>query len=105
MTITYRDATPGDAATLDRIFGTTFCDSFGHLYRKQDLDAFLASFGAGDWDVQLADSAYAVRIAEVDGAPSGYVKLGPMKLPFETTQPSILLDQLYVLKDLSLIHI
>ena len=99
MTISYRDATPGDGAALNRIFDTTFCDTFGHLYRPEDLDAFLTSFGVDDWEAQLADPAHAVRIAEASDAPVGYVKLGPMKLPIATDRPAILLEQLYVLKD------
>ena len=99
MTVLYRDATPADAAALDRIFETTFCDTFGHLYRADDLNAFLTSFGIADWEGQLGDPAYATRIAEADGAPIAYAKLGPMKLPLETQRPAILLDQLYVLKD------
>lgn len=96
--ISYRDATPQDAMILDRIFGTTFCDTFAHLYRPEDLDAFLASFGIEDWEQQLCDPSYAFRIAEVDGTPIGFVKLGPVKLPVELDVPAILLDQLYVLK-------
>ncbi len=99
MTISYRGATPGDAATLKDIFDTTFCDTFGHLYRAEDLDAFLNSSSIGDWEEQLGDSGYAVWIAAAGGAPVGYVKLGPMKLPMETERPAILLHQLYVLND------
>ena len=99
MMITYRDATAADAAALDRIFDTTFCDTFAHLYRPEDLNAFLASFGVADWETQLRDPAFACRIAEVDGAPVGYVKLGPLKIPVETDLSSMLLDQLYVLKE------
>jgi GNAT superfamily N-acetyltransferase len=99
MTITYRDATPADAATLDRIFDTTFCDTFGHLYRAEDLNAFLSSFGVADWAAQLGDPAFACRIAEADGDPVAYVKLGPLKLPIEANGPALLLDQFYVIKD------
>ena len=98
MTITYRNAAPADAATLDRIFNTTFCDTFAHLYRPEDLDAFLSSFGVADWEAQLGDPAFAFRIGEVDGEPAGYVKLGPLKLPVEPNGPALLLDQLYILK-------
>ena len=55
MTIIYRDATPADAAALDAIFDTVFCDTFAHLYRPQDLNAFLSSFGVRDWERQLND--------------------------------------------------
>jgi ribosomal protein S18 acetylase RimI-like enzyme len=99
MTARFRPATVGDAATLDRLFETSFCDTFAHLYRAEDLEAFLSSFDVADWAAQLRDPAFAFRIAEVDGQAVAYVKLGPMKLPVETDRPAILLDQLYVLKE------
>ena len=97
--IAYRDATITDAATLDRIFDTSFCDTFAHLYRAEDLDTFLSSFGVADWQSQLNDPAFAFRIAEAGGEPIGYVKLGPLNLPVETHRPASLLDQLYILKE------
>jgi GNAT superfamily N-acetyltransferase len=97
MTAAFRGATPADAATLDQIFDKSFCDTFGHLYRPEDLEAFRSSFGISDWEAQLGSSAFAFRIAEVDGQPAGYVKLGPLKLPIEPTGPALLLDQIYVL--------
>lgn len=99
MTISYRDAAPGDAATLDRIFDTSFCDAFAHLYRPEDLRAFLSSFAVADWEAELRDASYAFRIGEVDGKPVGYLKLGPLELPVETERPAIFLSQLYILKD------
>ena len=99
MTVTYRDATPADAATLDRLFDTSFCDTFAHLYRADDLDAFLKSFGIADWEEQLADPDFACRIAEADGDPAGYAKIGPLKLPVEENSPALLLDQMYVLTE------
>lgn len=97
--ISYRHATAGDAATLDRLFEVSFCDTFAHLYRAEDLDAFLASFGIADWEAQLDDPAFAFRIAEADGVAAGYVKLAPMKLPVATSGRPLVLDQLYVLKE------
>ena len=99
MTITSRDAASADAATLDRIFDMVFCDTFAHLYRDEDLNSFLSSFGIADWEAQLDDPTFACRIAEVDGIPVGYVKLGPLKLPVEEDHPALLLEQLYILKD------
>jgi ribosomal protein S18 acetylase RimI-like enzyme len=98
MTATYRDAVPEDAAAIDRIFDTSFCDTFGHLYKPEDLETFMSSFGVEDWEQQLRDPAFAIRVAEVEEQPVGYLKLGPMKLPFTPTGPAILLDQLYILK-------
>ena len=99
MSITYRDARPGDGETLNRLFKTSFCDTFAHLYKPEDLDAFLNSFGVDDWEKQLADPSFACRVAEVDGEAAGYIKLGPLKLPVEAHGPALLLDQLYVLKE------
>ncbi len=97
--ITYRNAATADAATLDRLFNESFCATFAHLYRAEDLQSFLASFGIADWERQLDDPAFAVRIAEVDNAAAGYVKLAPMKLPVAAARRPILLDQLYLLKE------
>jgi GNAT superfamily N-acetyltransferase len=99
MSITYRDANAKDAASLDQIFDKSFCDTFAHLYRKEDLEMFLTSFGIADWEQELADPAYAFRIAEEDGEAAGYLKLGPMKLPIEPEGPALIVDQLYVLKE------
>jgi GNAT superfamily N-acetyltransferase len=99
MSVHFRPAEADDAPTLDRIFNMSFCDTFAHLYRPEDLDAFLSSFGPEDWRSQILDPAYAFRIAEVEGVAAGYAKLGPVKIPVATDRPAILLDQLYVLKE------
>jgi diamine N-acetyltransferase len=99
MTGTHRDAGPADAPVLDRIFETSFRETFAHLYRAEDLEAFLSSFGIADWETQLRDPAFAFQIAEVDDEPAGFVKLGPLKLPVETERAALLLDQLYILKE------
>lgn len=98
MSTSYRDGRPEDAATLDAIFDEVFCDTFAHLYRPEDLQAFLTSFGISDWEKQLRDPAFVVRIAEVNGEPAGYAKIGPLKLDVQPNGPAILLDQLYVPK-------
>jgi len=97
MNIHYPDARPDDAAALDRLFDKVFCDTFAHLYRPEDLNIFLSSFGVEDWERQLKDPAFACRIAEEDGEAVGYLKLGPLKLPVEPKGPALLLDQLYIL--------
>jgi GNAT superfamily N-acetyltransferase len=92
----YRNATPADAAALHEIFDTVFCETFGHLYRTEDLEAFRSGFGVADWERQLADPAFAVRIAEAAGVAAGYIKVGPVKLPVDGRSSSMLVDQLYV---------
>lgn len=96
MTVTYRDATPADAAALHALFNSVFCDTFAHLYEPEDLSTFLSSFSIARWEERLRDPVFAVRIVEQDGVPVGYAKIGPMKLPVETSDSSMLLDQLYV---------
>jgi len=96
MTVTYRDASIDDAWALDRLFKAIFCDTFAHLYRADDLDAFLASSGRGDWERQLNDPAFAVRVAEGGGEPVGYVKLGPVKIPVDKDSTGLLIDQFYI---------
>ncbi|HET7575094.1 MAG TPA: GNAT family N-acetyltransferase [Sphingomicrobium sp.] len=99
MIFSYRDAVPDDAATLDRIFDTSFRDAFGQLYRPEDLGFFLSSFGIADWERELQDGECAFRIAEADDVPVGYAKIGPLKLPLEPGAPAMMLHQLYLLKD------
>jgi ribosomal protein S18 acetylase RimI-like enzyme len=99
MTASCREAVPGDARALHEIFEKSFCDTFAHLYRSEDLEAFLSGFTVEGWESQLRDPAYSFRIAEDQGKPVGYLKLGPMKLPIEVPGRAILLDQLYILKE------
>jgi len=98
MTITYRDASADDLPAVDRIFRTSFCDTFAHLYSDENLSAFLGKFTLHAWRSEFHDPAYAFRIAEDDGKDVGYCKLGPLTLPVEAEGPAIELRQLYLLK-------
>ena len=90
--------TRGRQPRIDRLFDVTFCDTFAHLYAAEDLDAFLAQLHACEaWEAQLADPAYAYRVAEQNGEPVGYVKVGPARsCRSNRSGPSLLVDQLYV---------
>lgn len=99
MTIGYRTAVKADAAAIDRVFRTSFCDTFAHLYRPEDLDAFLSKFTLEAWTAELGDESYHFRVAEADGEVIGFVKLGPPELPVERTGPAIELRQLYILHE------
>ena len=94
--IACRAATPDDSEALHGLFDSVFCETFGHLYRREDLESFRSSFGIADWQRQLADPAFAVRVAEADGVLAGYIKIGPVKLPVDRKSSSLLIDQLYV---------
>ena len=97
--IEYRTAGEADAPALAALFRETFTETFGHLYSKADLSAFLAEHTAEDWAKQLLDPAFSVRIAEQDGIAVGLAKLGPVKLPVDDAADSLELRQLYLRGD------
>ena len=84
--MTIRPATEADLPAIDRIFRTSFCDTFGHLYDPQDLAAFLAGFTPEGWAAEFADPCYAFQVGEIGGEVQGYAKLGPNKLPYVDPQ-------------------
>ena len=96
MSVAYRTAGPSDAPHLANLGRDTFVDTFGHLYQPDDLAIFLASHRPEAWAKELADPAFAVRVAEDGGAMIGYAKLGPPHLPFEPRGEAAELRQLYV---------
>jgi len=95
--ITYRDATPADAAALATLGADSFCETFGHLYAPADLALFLENHTAATWGAELADPAFSIRIVQGDEAMIGYAKLGPPHLPFTPPTGAVELRQLYVL--------
>lgn len=99
MTIIYRDATAADLPAIDRVFRTSFCETFAHLYRPEDLAAFLGQFTPEAWAGEFNGPGYRFRLAEEDGEVVGFVKIGPSDLPIETSRRAIELRQIYVMKD------
>jgi len=93
-----RDAAADDLPAIDRVFRTSFCETFAHLYHPEDLAAFLGKFTPGAWTEEFRDPRYRFRVAEADGEVVGYVKLGPSALPFETEKRAVELRQIYLLK-------
>lgn len=96
--IGYKDGTLDDIPGIDRVFRESFCDTFAHLYRDEDLRAFLGQFTPEAWAEEMRTPGYAFRLALADGEAVGFVKLGPSALPIEQTGPSVELRQLYLLK-------
>lgn len=96
MSVTYRTAGPADALELSELGAETFTDTFGHLYHPADLALFLQTHTRQAWAKELADPAFAVRVAELGGRMIGYAKLGPPHLPFEPRGEAAELRQLYV---------
>ena len=99
MTIRYRSCRIPDAGALAALFRESFCSTFAHLYPPEDLEAFLGKFSREAWESELADAHYAFQVAEADGKPVGFAKLGPPSLPVETCGHAIELRQLYLLHD------
>lgn len=99
MTISFRNATPVDAAALAELGAQTFTHTFGHLYQPNDLDLFLQNHSPENWEKELADPAFEIRVAEQDGQMVGYIKLGPPHLPFEPRGEAAELRQLYVVEE------
>jgi ribosomal protein S18 acetylase RimI-like enzyme len=97
MTVTYRDATPADAPLMAELGPRSFTETFGHLYSPENLAAFLTNHEEEKWLAELADPAFAVRLAEEGAEAVGFAKIGPPSLPFEVTGPTAELRQLYVL--------
>jgi GNAT superfamily N-acetyltransferase len=98
VTVRFRDAGPADAAILSDLGRRTFVETFGHLYKPDDLTAFLVNHSEQRWRTDLSDPAFSVRLVEDEGTPAGYAKIGPPTLPFEARGPSIELRQFYLLK-------
>ena len=97
MTASTRDARAADLPAIDRLFRTSFVDTFGRLYAPDDLAMFLAQFSPEAWAAELADSRFAFRLAERDGEPVGFAKLGPVKLPVDPAGKGAELHQIYML--------
>lgn len=99
MNVTYRSPGVADASAIDNVYRASFMDTFAHLYRPEDLEAFLAKFTIDAWKAELADERYVFQLAEVDDLPIGFAKLGPPELPVDSSEPWIELRQLYVINE------
>ena len=96
--ICYRQVMLDDAPLIADLFARSFVETFGHLYRKQDLDAFLAKVDAEAFAGEIANPQFALRVAHAGDEPAGFAKLGPPSLPVETPPGTLELWQIYVLK-------
>jgi hypothetical protein len=87
--IAYRDANVADAPVLEDVFRRAFIETFGHLYRAEDLEFFLAGMDEAAWRSELENPSYRIRLAEMDGEAAGFAKLGPLGLPVEPEGPAL----------------
>ncbi|WP_084399987.1 GNAT family N-acetyltransferase [Henriciella aquimarina] len=94
-----RDAEAGDLDALVALSRKTFTDKFGHLYKPEDLSAFLdAEHGHDVYRTALATPGTLVRVGKTgDGALGAYLVCGPLTLPAEAAEPgAVELKRLYV---------
>lgn len=94
-------AGPDDAATLAHLGAKTFADTFGHLYRADDLRAFVAdNHSVARNAALLADPLNAAWLARQDGRAVGYAVAGPCDLPVPNRPDSAgELARLYLLRE------
>ena len=100
-TITYRDATVDDCEALSSLMRETFVATFGHLYRAEDLAAFLAaSYAPAQQYAEIIAMDGETRLAVRDGGLIGYAQIGPFTLPYDPGPAHALeLYRLYVRAD------
>ncbi|MGN6817611.1 MAG: GNAT family N-acetyltransferase [Sphingomonas sp.] len=98
--IAYRDAVTTDGPELAAMARRSFTDTFGTLYRQEDLALFLdQAFGSSGLPADLTDPAYRVRVATEDDRIVGYCKIGPVTFPGDWPDSAMELHQLYILAD------
>lgn len=87
--ITIRRAGPDEAAVLAELGTSTFIETFGHLYRPDDLAQFLASaHSSAAYARLLGEPGVAIWLASTgDQRPAGYLVAGPCKLPVAQLEP------------------
>ncbi len=80
---TIRRALPGDALNLANLARDTFVETFGYLYRPEDLGAFLeTSQSVAAYAPLLNDARVGIWVAEdPHQALVGFLTAGPCKLP------------------------
>lgn len=96
--VTLRDMTSADIPALSRLAGDAFVAKFGHLYAREDLDAFLDEVVSEKAIASdFADPAQIYQLAEADGALMGFTKIGlkPCRADYARGARTMELKQLY----------
>lgn len=77
-----REAGAADASALSLLAADTFTETFGHLYKPDDLSGFLKNnHSAAVYSDLLADEEWKLWLAEEDGEAVAYCVAGPCTLP------------------------
>ncbi len=98
VSLNFRDAGPNDAADVSAIGRETFVETFGMLYKLEDLKSFLdTNFNPDIQLEEIGDPNTDIRLAFSGKKAIAYAKLGAVKLPIEHDPTSSLeLHRLYV---------
>lgn len=87
-TTTIRRAGISDATRVAALAAATFCETFGHLYQPEDLQAFLSSARSEErYRRLITDVRMGLWLAFTESdEPIGYAVAGPCKLPVEALE-------------------
>jgi len=99
-----RPATPANAEALAELGRESFVAAFGHLYRPEDLAAFLQEYRTPEkYRQHLADPPTLVQVAEIDGRLGAYALIVRGQWFDEQPEPRpekpVFLSQLYCAAD------
>lgn len=96
-TITYRTAGADDAPALAAFAAESFVATFGHLYPREDLEAYLAaSYAPAVIGAELAEPGVRAALALSGAAIVGYAMWGPVELDAPDRASGRELYRLYV---------
>lgn len=83
-----RPASSDDAEALSAVGRATFTETFGHLYKPEDLSAFLkTSHSPAAYRRGLAEGGAGWLVLSEDGPVVGYAMVGPCGLPVDPMPP------------------
>ncbi len=96
-----REAQLGDIPKLAALGAATFTETFGHLYKPEDLAFFInQSHSEHVYRDAIEASDYAVWVVDDNGTLAGYLKLCPNGLPCDPPLPQATeLSKIYILAD------
>jgi ribosomal protein S18 acetylase RimI-like enzyme len=84
MSVRYRDANPEHALMLADFWRARYVETFGHTYRPEDLQIFLAAHYAPVIQMaELVDYRFAHRLALDNAGLLGACKIGAVTLPID----------------------
>jgi ribosomal protein S18 acetylase RimI-like enzyme len=96
--IALRFCAAGDEDALALVGAATFLETFAGLLTGSDILAHCrVHHAASQYAAWLADAKYRLCLAELKGAPVGFVVLSPPDLPVAVTQDDIELKRIYLL--------